>query len=442
MENIQPPIFGWAAFGGTLMGKTIAEKILARAAGLKEVTAGDEIAVKPDFVIAYDFPGYTDVIFRQMEEEFGIDKVKEPERFALFIDHMVPAINSQEEELHQNTRDWGAKNNVPVYERKGIGHQLCSELGYATPGAFVVHFDGHISQLGTFGTLAIGVRRHLLEAFVKDYIKFKVPQTTRVNLNGSLKPGVTARDVFHHIVRVLGPSTCRFHVLELGGDALPSISLDGRQTINCLAMFTGAITAIMNPDETALAYARERARIDLEPQFSDPDAVYANVFDIDVSNLEPVVVIPPSPANTRDLSEFTGTEVQVGYLGSCASGRFDDLALAAEVLDGRKVKDGFQLHVVPTSNEIMERAAAEGVLTKLIAAGAFVSSPSCDYCFGRMGVMSDGQKAVSTGTLNVRGRMGSPDSDIFIVNAAAVAASAIEGKITDPRPYLGGGDGS
>ncbi|MEM8811341.1 MAG: aconitase family protein [Pseudomonadota bacterium] len=419
------------------MGQTIAEKILSRAAGVSSVAAGQEIKVKPDFVIAYDFPGYTDVIFRQMEEEFGIDRVAEPERFALFIDHMVPAVTPQEEDLHQNTRDWGERNGVPVYERKGIGHQVAAELGYATPGAFVVHFDGHISQLGTFGTLAMGVRRHLLEAFVKEYIQLKVPATVRVDLTGTLRPGVMARDVFHHIVRVLGPASCGFKVLEIGGEALSGISIEGRQTINCLAMFTGAITAIMNPDETALAYANERARIDLAPQFSDPDADYAAVHKVDVSNLDPVVVIPPSPANTRDLTDFVGTEVQVGYLGSCASGRLEDLRVAAEVLRGRQVKPGFQLHVVPTSQAIMEQASREGILTDLIAAGAFVTSSSCDYCFGRLGVMSAGQRAVSTGTLNVHGRMGSPDSEIFIVNAAAVAASAVEGRITDPRPYLG-----
>lgn len=419
------------------MGHTIAEKILARAAGVDSVKAGDEIKAKPDFVIAYDFPGYTDVIFKQMKEEFGIDKVAEPDRFALFIDHMVPAVTPQEEDLHQNTRDWGAKNGVPVYERKGIGHQVASELGYATPGAFVVHFDGHIAQLGTFGTLAIGVRRHLLEAFVKERIQLKVPQTTRVNLTGKLQRGVMARDVFHHIVRTLGPSACRFHVLEIGGDALDDISIEGRLSINCLAMFTGAITAIMNPDEKALAYARERARIDIDPLFSDPDATYAAVHEIDISGLEPVVVVPPSPAHTKDLKDYAGTEVQVGYLGSCASGRVEDLRIAAEVLRGRSVKPGFQLHVVPTSQEIMEQASREGILTDLIAAGAFVTSSSCDYCFGRLGVMTAGQRAVSTGTLNVRGRMGSPDSEIFIVNAAAVAAAAVEGKITDPRPYLG-----
>ena len=420
------------------MGYTIAEKILARVSEKGDVRAGTEILAKPDFVIAYDFPGYTDVIFKQMEEDFGIDKVAEPERYALFIDHMVPATTTQEEELHQLTRDWGAKNKVPVYERKGIGHQVAAELGYATPGAFVVHFDGHISQLGTFGTLAIGVRRHLLEAFVKERIKFKVPETTRIDLTGTLQPGVTARDVFHHIVRVIGPRGCRGHVLELGGNTIDNMSLEGRQSITCLAMFTGAITAIINPDERALSYIKERARIDIEPLFSDSDATYASRHEIDVSALEPIVVVPPSPADTRNLSEVVGTEVQVGYLGSCASGRVEDLELAADVLEGHKIKNGFQLNVSPTSQEIMEIAAKKGIITRLINAGAFISSSSCDYCFGRMGVMRAGQRAVSTGTLNVRGRMGSPDSEIYIVNAAAVAAAAIEGRITDPRPYLKG----
>lgn len=418
------------------MPSTIAEKILARVSGQDIVRPGDEIKAKPDFVIAYDFPGYTDVIFRQMKEEFGIDRVADPDRFALFIDHMVPAVSPKEEDLHQITRDWGHQNNVPVYERRGIGHHVASELGYSVPGAFAVHFDGHISQMGTFGTLAMGLRKHLLEAFVKEHIKIRVPETVRVNLNGRLRDGVMARDAFHHIVRVLGPSACRFQVLEIGGDALPHISLDGRQTINCLAMFTGAVTSIMNPDEDVLGYVKDRARIDLDPVCSDPDASYAAVHDIDISDLEPVVVVPPRPSNTRNLVEHEGTEVHVGYLGSCASGRIEDLEIAARILRGREIKNGFQLNIVPTSQEIMEQAAKKGLLTDLIASGAYVASSSCDYCFGRAGVMTVGQRAVSTGTLNVRGRMGSPDSEIFIMNAAAVAASALEGKITDPRKYL------
>jgi 3-isopropylmalate/(R)-2-methylmalate dehydratase large subunit len=418
------------------LGSTIAEKILARASGLPLVRPGDNLKVRPDFVVSYDFPGYTDVIFKQMKEEFGLSGVRDPSRYALFIDHMVPAITPQEEDLHQNTRDWGRLNQVPVYERKGIGHQVASELGYATPGAFVVHFDGHISQLGTFGALAIGVRRHLVEAFVNEKIRLAVPATTRVDLVGQLQPGVMARDVFHHIVRVIGASGCRAQVLELGGPVIDAMSIDGRQTITCLAMFTGAVTAIINPDELTLGYTQSRSRIALDPVWSDADAVYAQRHVIDVSALEPVVVVPPSPAHTRDLKDYIGTEVQVGYLGSCASGRIEDLRAAAAVLRGRSVREGFQLHVVPTSQEIMKQAAAEGLITDLVAAGAFVSSPSCDYCFGRIGVMSAGQKAVSTGTLNVSGRMGSTDSQIFIVNAAAVAAAAIEGVIADPRPYL------
>ncbi|MEI7786126.1 MAG: aconitase family protein [Betaproteobacteria bacterium] len=418
------------------MGSTITEKILARASGQSLVRPGDNLRVRPDFVVSYDFPGYTDVIFKQMKEEFGMSGVRDPSRYALFIDHMVPAITPQEEDLHQNTRDWGRLNQVPVYERKGIGHQVASELGYATPGAFVVHFDGHISQLGTFGTLAIGVRRHLVEAFVNENIRLAVPATTRVDLVGQLQPGVMARDVFHHIVRVLGAAGCRAQVLELGGPVIDQMSIDGRQTITCLAMFTGAVTAIINPDELTLGYSSSRSRIALDPVWSDADAVYAQRHVIDVSALEPVVVVPPSPAHTRDLKDYIGTEVQVGYLGSCASGRIEDLRAAAQVLRGRSVREGFQLHVVPTSQEIMRQAAAEGLITDLVAAGAFVSSPSCDYCFGRIGVMSAGQKAVSTGTLNVSGRMGSTDSQIYIVNAAAVAAAAIEGAIADPRPYL------
>ncbi|SMF16591.1 3-isopropylmalate dehydratase, large subunit [Azospirillum oryzae] len=418
------------------MGYTITEKILARAAGLPAVRAGQDIKAKPDFVLAYDFPGYTDVYFKTMKEDFGIERVAEPERFGIFIDHMVPTATAKEEELHINTRTWCAENNVPLFERHGIGHQVAAEVGYATPGAFVVHFDGHVSQLGTFGTLAIGLRRNVMEAFVSDTVSIRVPDTVRVNLRGSLRPGVMARDVFHHLVRRLGPSSCRFQVLELGGPSVAAMSTEGLQTITGLAMFTGALTAIVNPDPVRLDYALPRARKKLEPVSSDPDARYSAVHDIDLSDLEPIVVVPPTPADTHDLTEFLGLEINAGYLGSCASGRLEDLRAAAKVLEGRRVKTGVSLHIVPTSQELMAAAAREGLVSTLVEAGAFVSSPSCDYCFGRIATMTAGQRAVSTGTLNVRGRMGSPDSEIYLCNAAVVAASAIEGRIADPRPYL------
>ena len=420
------------------MGSTITEKIFARVAGRDSVRAGDEVLAKPDFVIAYDFPGYTDVIFKQMRDDFGIAKVNDPKRFALFIDHMVPTATPKEEELHIQTRNWGAEQGVPVYERKGIGHQVSAELGYATPGAFAVHFDGHISQLGALGTLAIGLRRNLLEAFVNDTVSIRVPATVRVNLSGALQPGVMARDVFHHIVRVMGPASCAFKVLELGGPVIEAMSIEGRQTLCGQAMFVGATTAFVNPDAKAIDYARGRARIALDPVCSDPDARYDRVVDIDISALEPIVVIPPSPARTRDLKDYLGLPIQSGYLGSCASGRMEDLRAAAQVLRGRQVAPGVSLHIVPTSQALMSQAAAEGLIQIFSDAGAFVSSPSCDYCFGRIATMSSGQRAVSTGTLNVPGRMGSPDSEIYLCNAAVVAASAVAGSIADPRPYLAG----
>ena len=196
------------------------------------------------------------------------------------------------------------------------------------------------------------------------------------------------------------------------------------------------VEAIVNPDAKAMDYARDRSRIALDPVASDPDAVYERVVEVDISDLGPIVVVPPSPAKTRDLVEYAGLEIHSGYLGSCASGRMEDLRVAAQVLRGRQVAPGVSLHIVPTSQALMSQAAAEGLIQVFSDAGAFVSSPSCDYCFGRIATMSAGQRAVSTGTLNVPGRMGSPDSEIYICNAATVAASAVQGKIADPRPYL------
>jgi 3-isopropylmalate/(R)-2-methylmalate dehydratase large subunit len=208
------------------------------------------------------------------------------------------------------------------------------------------------------------------------------------------------------------------------------------QTITGLAMFGGAVSAIVPPTPAALAHAAGRARAAIPPAWSDPDAVYAARHVLGLDEVEPLVAAPPDPANVRPLSEVAGLGVDAGYLGSCASGRLEDLRAAARVLAGRRVAPGFSLHVVPTSQALMHAAATEGLLATLVEAGAFVSSPSCDFCSGNIATMAAGQRAVSTGTLNVPGRMGHPSSEIYLCNAAAVAASAVEGRIADPRPYL------
>lgn len=418
------------------MGSTITEKILARAAGLPRVRAGDEVMARPDFVLAYELRGYTDAYVRDMGE-LGVKRLPDAKRFAIFIDHRVPAKTPADEELHVSTRQWCADNEVALFDRKGIGHQVAAEAGYAVPGAFVVHFDGHISQLGSFGTLAMGIRANLLEAYVRERLSLRVPATTRVRLHGRLAPGVMARDLAHHLIARLGSSGCRFQVLELDGPGLDTLSIEGLQTVTCLAMFTGALTAIVNPTARTLAVALPRARSVIEPVSSDADAVYAATHDIDLTTLEPVVVAPPSPANTRALKDFEGLRVDAAYLGSCASGRLDDLRVAAQILGGRRVAAGVSLHVVPTSQAIFSQAAAEGLISTLIDAGAFVSAPSCDYCSGNIATVTGRQRLMSTGTLNTPGRNGDPDAEIFLCSAATLAASALEGRIADPRPYLG-----
>ncbi|XYS42441.1 3-isopropylmalate dehydratase large subunit [Acinetobacter baumannii] len=418
------------------MGQTISEKIFARVSGKNTVKPGDEIMARPDFVFAYDFPGYTDVFFRQMREDFGIHQLTQPERYAIFIDHMLPAITPAEEDFHIKTRQWCKEQNVALYERKGIGHQLIAELGYAVPGSFVVHFDGHISQLGALGVFALGMRRGLIEAFVREKVSIRVPETIKLNLHGTLKKGVMARDVFHFLVKKFGPDFCRFKVLEFDGPAIDSLSLGQLQTLTGLTMFTGALTSIINPNPTRLSSFASKYKLNIEPVYSDPDAIFSAEYDVNLNDLEPQIVIPPSPANTRNLKDYIGLEVNAGYLGSCVSGRIEDLRIAAHILKGRKVAPGFQLNIIPTSQEIMVQAGREGLLTIFAEAGAFVSSPSCDYCFGRIATLGDNQRAVSTGTLNVRGRMGNINSEIYLCSAATVAATAIQGHITSPEDYI------
>lgn len=419
------------------MGHTIAEKILARAGGLAGVTPGEEIRARPDFVLAYEFPSSSDVLLRHVTDDFGVKRVKGPERFGFFIDHMVPAVTPAEEELHVKTRAWCAENSVELFERRGIGHQVATEVGFATPGAFAVHHDPHIAQLGAFGTLAIGMRRNLIEAFVRDYVTITVPNTVRIDLTGKMQPGVMARDAFHHIVRTLGLTACRDCILEIGGPGVSDLSIGDLQTITGLAMFLGAVSALVNPDQRILDYALPRARKKLEPAFSDPDARYLARFTVDLSDLAPVVVIPPSPSNTRNLVDHLGLPMDAGYVGSCASGRLEDIRAVAQVLRGRKVHPNFRLNVVPTSQAILADALREGLIDPIVQAGAFIASSSCDYCFGRMGNIAAGQRAVSTGTLNVPGRMGSPDAEIYITSAASVAAAAVDGCLSDPRKYFG-----
>ncbi|SFN01337.1 3-isopropylmalate/(R)-2-methylmalate dehydratase large subunit [Pseudonocardia ammonioxydans] len=414
------------------MGATITEKILARAAGVPSVRAGDNLPIRPDYMIAYDFPGYTDVMFRQMHDDFGIRELADPERYVVFIDHMLTREDAREQEVHQVTRDWCEFYGIALHEARGIGHQVMAELGYAQPGNFLIHFDGHISGAGAFGALGWGVRRDLLEAWVSGRIFLDVPATTRFELTGEFRPGVDSRDLVHRIIGDHGADGCAHQVMEFGGPGARAMPIDLRQGLCGMAMFTGAVSAVFEPDATSLEHARRVGGGHLVPQSPDADAEYHAVHHYDLSTIVPQVVLPGSArsANTRDAADLDGTAVTKAFIGSCASGRIEDIRAAALILDGRTVAPGVELNVVPTSDAVHRQAEDEGLLDVLRAAGAQVARSSCDFCFGYQKPLQPDENCISTGVLNISGRMGSTDANIYMGSASTVAASAVAGSIT------------
>lgn len=420
------------------MPQTITEKILARAGGLDRVSPGDNHPFRPDYMVAYDFPGYTDQMFKQMHDDFGITEVDDPERYLVFIDHMLSKGDEREEDVHRVTREWCAHYGITLHEGRGIGHQVAAELGYALPGKFLIHFDGHISGLGAFGALGWGVRRDLLEAWVSGQIHLDVPASVRFHLTGSFAEGVDNRDLIHAIIGRLGADGCAHQVMEFTGPGAEGMSLSRRQGLCGMAMFTGAVSAIFNPDDLVLDHVRKIARTEFEPVRSDPDAVYTATHEIELDELQPQVVLPGSAraANTVGVGEAAGTPITRAFLGSCASGRIEDIRAAARLLKGRRVADGILFHVVPTSQQIKQQAEEEGLLDVLREAGAEIADSNCDFCYGYTRPLQEGEKSVSTGVLNISGRMGSPKADIYMASAYTVAASALTGRITDPREVM------
>lgn len=414
------------------MGFTITEKILGPAAGQANVYAGENHAVRPDRMIAYDFPGYTDVMFRQMREDFGITELDDPSRYVIFIDHMLTKNDERESKVHQVTRDWCEFYGIELHEAQGIGHQLTAELGLAIPGDFLVHFDGHISGVGAFNALGWGIRKDLIEAWVSGQVYVDIPATTRFDLIGEFPEGVDSRDLVHTIIELVGADGCAHQVMEFGGPGARSMAIDHRQGLCGMAMFTGAVSAIFEPDDLSMAYARDVARHDFDPVYPDADALYAARHTIDLATLVPRVVRPGSArvANTSTVTEMTGTPIARAFIGSCASGRIEDLRAAALVLDGQKVASTVELNVVPTSKKVFEQAESEGILDVLRTAGANIAVSSCDFCFGYQQPLQPDENCISTGVLNITGRMGSPDANIYMGSPYTVAASAITGAIS------------
>lgn len=416
------------------MGATVTQKILARASGRSAVAVGEDVMTRPDRIMIYDWPGWTSRFIEQQETEFG-GRMTDADRYVIFIDHMVTRGDSGEEAAHGPAVEWARKVGAHLHDRMGIGHQVAAELGYAVPGAFLIHIDPHVAGLGAFGSLAVGTHRSMLEPWVTGEMAFTVPAAVEVRLEGELAPHVDARDLLHHLIARRGADGFLQQVVEFSGPGAESLSLGARQTICGMVMFGGALSGLMPVDIAVLDFVTPRAANGFEVFEPDPDARYAETIEIDLAEVEPLVATPgaATPETLKPIEQMVGTPLDRGYIGSCSSGRIEEIRIAAEVLRGRRVHPGFELTIVPTSESIRVQAEEEGLLDALTAAGAKVSYSSCDHCIGYADAMEDGDVCISSGVLNVRGRMGSIDSDIYLASAETIAASALTGAIADPR---------
>ena len=415
------------------MGKTMVEKIFSRKLG-KIAKAGENVFLSPDKIIMYEWGSISDYVLDLVENELGCKNI-DWSKLVLFIDHKLPAQNEKEQEFHLQTLKWAEDHDVEIYYGEGIGHQIISERGMVLPGDVAVHFDRHVNLLGAQSVFSVGTRLELIMSLVKGAFPIQVPRSVRAELTGALQPGVFGRDLLHYIVKDIGPGGSPDCVLELGGPGALSISMDSRLCLCGLALFVGATTAMFETDDVTVNYYNKIGK-SIEAFTADSDAEYFLKRNYNLSKLEPQIVVPPKPESTVNIKEVVGTPLQHGYIGSCAGGRMEDLEIAARILKGRKVAHNFRLIVNPTTNEIMKNAMKLGYIETLVEAGAWISSPTCDYCYGKIGAIAAGEAIMSSATLNVPGRMGSVDSDIYIGSAASIAAAALEGKIVDPRDFV------
>lgn len=417
----------------TPRGYTFAEKALARAAGLPNVAAGQIVDAQPDIALSHD---NTAAIY-QTFKKLGVTKVKHPERLAITLDHAVPAPTTQHAQNHAEVRQFVKEQGVTTFFEvgRGICHQVHSEEGVILPGELILGSDSHTPHFGWLGAFGAGVGRSEMAAiWATGELWLRVPESMKVVLTGEWPVGVTAKDFCLRLIGDLGVEGGIYMSIEFSGPAISTLSLDSRAVIpNMMAEF-GAKTAYLAPDEAIFNYLAGRARRPYTPIYPDPDAVYQAEYHYDVSKLEPVVACPDSPDNVKPISEIAGTPVQQAFIGTCTNGRLEDIAAAAAVVKGRHVAPGTRLLVIPASSVVMQEAMRQGYLQTLMEAGAVLGTPGCGPCMGNhMGVPAPKEVTISSANRNFRGRMGTADAPIYLANPAVVAASAIAGKIIDPR---------
>lgn len=416
------------------MGKTIAEKILSLHSG-KEAQASDIVLGKVDLLMGHDWNATLTV---EVLKEMGVEKVFDAKKVILVVDHGVPSPTEKVSVLQKATEEFARNQGTLLYvSGDGICHQLLPEQGHVLPGMIILGSDSHTTTYGALNAFSVGVgSADLAAGLASGQLWFKVPQTIKMILNGRLPKGVYPKDLILHIIGKVTAEGANYMAVEFMGDGVDGISMDGRLTICNMGIEMGAKVALFEVDSKTREWLSLRTSQAYEPIFPDPDAQYAKVLEWELPSLVPQVAKPHQVDHVVPVTEVEGLRVQQGLLGTCTNGRLEDLRVAAEILKGRKVLPDFRLMVAPASRQVLLEAIRSGIIEILLEAGAMLLPPGCGPCHGLGGVPRDGENVISTANRNFKGRMGNNKAFIYLASPATVAASAIEGKIVDPRNYM------
>lgn len=415
---------------------TIAEKILARASGRNEVKPGNYVTAKIDMAMMPDMFRLIRGLLQQAgipEERF---RVWDPERIAVFSDHQVPAydvVSARAQKLARDlARSLGIKYFYDIFP--GIGHQVMIEKGHALPGQLIVGADSHTTTYGALNAASTGIgASEMAYVLGTGELWFMVPETIKFDVRGRLAPAVTSKDVILHIAGKYSTEVARYKAIEWTGSAVDEMSMDARLTMSNMSVELGAKFGLFKADEKTIAYLEGRTEKAIEPVDPDPDAVYAQTYIVDASTLEPQIALPHNVGNVKGVSEIGEIAIDQAVIASCCHGRIEDLEIAARIVKGKKIPGSVRFFVAPASWEQYREALDKGIISTLIDAGVMVTNPSCGLCTGYQGVLAEGESCIAATPRNFKGRMGSPDAQIYLASAATVAASALRGKIVDPR---------
>ncbi|MBE6764109.1 MAG: 3-isopropylmalate dehydratase large subunit [Ruminococcaceae bacterium] len=417
------------------MGMTMTQKILAAHAGLDSVVAGQLIEAQLDLCLGNDI---TAPVAINEFERAGATSVFDRTRIALVMDHFTPNKDIKAAQQVKRTREFAGKYDIVNFfdvGRMGIEHALLPEQGLVGPGDCIIGADSHTCTYGALGAFSTGVgSTDLAAGIATGKTWFKVPSAIKVELKGALKPFVSGKDVILHLIGRIGVDGALYRSLEFVGEGVKALSMDDRLCIANMAIEAGAKNGIFPVDEVTLAYCKDRFLREIRVFEADEDAVYDETVVIDLDTLRPTIAFPHLPENTKTIDECAGAvQIHQVVIGSCTNGRIEDMRAAAEVLKGKKVADGVRCIIIPATQEIWKQSMHEGLFDIFIDAGAVVSTPTCGPCLGgHMGILAEGERAVSTTNRNFVGRMGHVDSEIYLASPYVAAACAVTGTLTDP----------